>query len=152
MWRNLFIAVALSSGLLAGCKPAGDAPRRQNETKPEAFSITEILIQPATSAEGVMRPQTVDAPIVVLIRNTGSAGERQLQAKLIDIGQGKPVGARTLTYTARTPSENTLTFKPRPAWGEGRHLLEVTLDGKLVASRDIDVFSVADAESMGAAR
>lgn len=143
------VALAIAITIAAsGCQPDG-----QQQTTPvvEATSqaaspleVDEINVGPSSGDDGTIgQSQTPTTPIFVAVKTLGMTQGADLQVKLFDLTNGQQAVIQTKRIKTDTPTTTEIILKRDQAWDPGRYLVEVTLDGKLVGQRDIDVVELS---------
>lgn len=139
----LLVAVSVASVLtLTAC---GRSPTERSlastQSKEEKFEIVEIIARPANE-EGLdeMRPTFPTDVIDIAIKTAGRTAGADLSVKMIALAEGGAMGQRDLRLNAASAAAPNVRFEPAPKWKPGRYLFEVSLDGKLAGSQELEVF------------
>jgi len=128
-------AFGLAMFLLAGCQQQHSAA--PTTAKVEPIKVEQMLLGPE-AAGGALTPPTTDKPLAVSISTSGTARDAQLLARLIRLSDGQTVAQASKKVTFSGPGVTALEFSAPTGWNAGRHLVEVTIDGRLGAQRDVD--------------
>jgi hypothetical protein len=140
--RNVVLGVALVAAAcsLAACNAPQTPPQAGGTTAARAapLEVIEIIARPAGETQGSFsRPTSPSDAIVIAMRTKGSTREADLSVKMIALADGSVVENRQLKLNAGNSAAPSFQFKPAPA---GRYLFEVSLDGKLAGSQELEVF------------
>jgi len=127
-------AILLACVLSVACQKK--EPEQKSASPVSPLSVVEVRLGAAEN--GMLKPQTADAPILASVKLQGAARGQMLRAKLLDLRDGQQVGVdeRSITQSAQVQS---FRFENAQGWKPGRYMLEVTLDGKLASQQDVDV-------------
>lgn len=140
------VAASLALALtLAGCTGASTETATATAATAAPLQVEEIRLttKDGASQDGQAEILTVKQPIQVQITTTGTSKRATLEATLFDLRDGQAVAVVTQpTETDGTPATLLLTLARADGdWNEGRHLLELKLDGALLAHRDVDIMA-----------
>lgn len=150
--KQAFLITVLATNLLAvaGC---GRSPSEQGfattaKSLTQNLEIVEIVARQASSADAVpMRPTFPDDVIEIAIRTQGRTTGADLSVKMIALADGSAVGSRDVRLNATSAAAPRVQFAPSPAWKPGRYLFEVSLDGKLAGTQELEIFPAEMAQS-----
>jgi hypothetical protein len=138
-------AMWLCVGMLAvaGCsQQAGEgwgAAGRQ--TQPAKLEINEVVVRPAgETTNAAMRPTRPNDVVEVAIKTKGATSSAELSVKMIALANGEAVGQQNVRLNASNAAAPIVRFTPSPQWETGRYLFEVSLDGKLAGSQELEIF------------
>lgn len=114
-------------------------------TSDAGFVIQEVKVGAADA--GSVEPKQAlmqNKPIRVEIRSVPSNSPKmaRVDVKLIELKTGLVAGTATSQLSGSGESA-AVELKSSNEWLPGRYLIEVRIDGKLSASRDIDVFGAS---------
>lgn len=142
---NVVLAGALCAcvALLSACDGSAPGPQTAATAAPadKPLALIEIVARPAGEQPGTFaRPAHPADPIELAIRTEGSTRAAELSAKMIALADGSTVGTQQLRLNAGNAAAPTLKFEPNGGWAPGRYLFEVTLDGKLAGSQELEIF------------
>jgi Flp pilus assembly protein TadD len=132
---------------LAGCgnsAPQEAAAGAASTATP--FQVNEIRIsRDGAESVGSPVPLSVDAPIKLEIKTTGASKPAMLEATLFDLRNGKAAAVASQSVEADgKPATIAMTLaRAEGDWNPGRHLLELKLDGALLAHRDVEIMTAA---------
>lgn len=127
-------ALGLAMFLVAGCQQAATP----TVAKVEPLKIEQMLVGSEAATPGALTPPTTDKPLALSISTSGTARDAQLLAKLIRLSDGQTVAQAVKKVTLSGPGVTALELSTPTSWSAGRHLVEVTIDRKLGAQRDVD--------------
>lgn len=144
MTREVWTVAALCLGLaLVGCSPSptGSAPHPASAESGEELSLVEIVARPVDqSTNKVMRPAHPNDAIELALKSQGSTRGADLSVKMIALADGSTAGIRKLRLNAGNAAAPKLVFEPGEPWRIGRYLFEVSLNGKLAGSQELEIF------------
>lgn len=127
-------AILLMCSLSVACQKK--QPEEKSASPVSPLSVVEVRL--GTAENGMLKPQTADAPILASIKLQGAARGQVLRAKLLDLRDGQQVGVDERPI-AQSEQVQSFRFENAQGWKPGRYMLEVTLDGKLASQQDVDV-------------
>lgn len=106
--------------------------------------IGEVVIRAMDSEGGIQDIPTVRSCLSIEVSATDitDPGGHLVEARLVELRTGRTAGLNAQRIVGGATSASIM-LKNSSGWQEGRHLVEVMLDGKLVASRDLDIFDLA---------
>jgi hypothetical protein len=142
---NVVLASALCACvvLMSACDGPAPGPQAAATAAPadKPLALIEIVARPAGEQPGAFaRPAHPVDVIELAIRTEGSTKAAELSAKMIALSDGSAVGTQQLRLNAGNAATPTLKFEPNGAWVTGRYLFEVSLDGKLAGSQELEIF------------
>lgn len=135
--------------VLAGCGPAPSEPKGAAAAThaDQELELVEIIARPAGEPAGAFaRPTHPADKVEIAIRTKGTTKGTDLAVKMIALADGTAVDTRKVRLNAGNSAAPKLTFEPNPQWSTGRYLFEVTVDGKLAGSQELEIFP-ADIEA-----
>lgn len=148
--RGVLTCIGLAGFLaLAGCGQSASGQRFSvgSKSAEEKLQIIEIVARRVTDQPGAdMRPAFPADTVEIAIKTGGKTSGADLSVKMISLADGLAVGTRTLQLNAANAGTPRVRFEPVPAWAPGRYLFEVSLDGKLVGSQELEIFPLELAE------
>lgn len=138
---NLLLLISLAT-LIAACGKEGP---KLAQTSDAGFVIQEVKVGAADA--GSVEPKQAlmqNKPIRVEIRSVPSNSPKmaRVDVKLIELKTGLVAGTATRQLSGSGESA-AVELKSSNEWHPGRYLIEIRIDGKLSASRDIDVFGAS---------
>lgn len=139
----LACALCACVALLSACDGSAPGPQTAATAAPadKPLALIEIVARPAGEQLGTFaRPAHPADPIELAIRTEGSTKAAELSAKMIALADGSTVGTQQLRLNAGNAAAPTLKFEPNETWATGRYLFEVSLDGKLAGSQELEIF------------
>lgn len=145
------VVSALIVGLLvlAGCSqtPPGQNFASGSKSTEEDLHIVEVVARPAgAQPDALARPSFPTDVVEIAIKTQGQTSGANLSVKMISLANGAAVGTRSLQLNASNAAAPSLRFEPAPEWAAGRYLFEVSLDGKLAGSQELEIFPAELAE------
>lgn len=144
MTREVRMAAMLCLGLtLVGCgrSPADPVPPAASAATAEEFSFVEVVARPVGQSPGnATRPAHPDDAIELSLKSQGSTRGADLSVKMIALADGSTAGVRKLRLNAGNAAAPKLVFEPGEPWRVGRYLFEVSLNGKLAGSQELEIF------------
>lgn len=135
--------VLIGAAAIAGCTPSPSQPKAAAAATEavQKFELIEIIARPAGEPAGAFtRPAHPADKLEIAIRTQGATKQADLAVKMIALADGTTVDTRTLRLNAGNSAAPQLTFEPSPQWSTGRYLFEVTVDGKLAGSQELEIF------------
>lgn len=141
--KTLVSILALAAGsllLISACQQRKDETSVSQAEAAGPLQVTGVEIRATKTDDVLPQPQTTKMPVVLEIKTRGSSSGSQIEAKLINLKTGQQAGLIEQRIVTDGPSSTRLTFKNPAGWNEGRYLVEIKLDGKLVEQRDFDIF------------
>lgn len=146
MTKEVRMTAALCLGLvLVGCNPspADPSPRAASAATAEELSFIEVVARPVGQSPGnSMRPAHPGDTIELSLKSQGSTRGADLSVKMIALADGSTAGVRKLRLNAGNAAAPKLVFEPSESWQVGRYLFEVSLNGKLAGSQELEIFPV----------
>jgi len=139
----LLMAVLSGGAVLAGCSPTPTGKQAGATEAPtdKPLVLIEVVARPAGEPAGAFtRPTHPNDTVEIAIRTEGSTKGADLAVKMIALADGTTAATRTLRLNAGNAATPKLEFNPEGAWATGRYLFEVTLDGKLAGSQELEIF------------
>lgn len=139
----VLMAVLSGGSVLAGCTPTPTGKQAGATEAPtdKPLALIEVVARPAGEPAGAFaRPTHPGDTVEIAMRTEGSTKGADLAVKMIALADGSTAGTRTLRLNAGNTATPKLEFKPDGAWATGRYLFEVTLDGKLAGSQELEIF------------
>lgn len=139
----VLMAVFTGIASLTGCTPTPTGKQAGATEAPtdKALTLVEVVARPAGEAAGAFTRPTLPADTVeIAIRTEGSTKGADLAVKMIALADGSTAGTQKVRLNAGNSANPKLQFKPEGAWATGRYLFEVTLDGKLAGSQELEIF------------
>ncbi|MEA9826670.1 hypothetical protein VDG09_03200 [Xanthomonas campestris pv. raphani] len=138
---NLLLPISLAA-LVVAC---GKEEPKLAQTLDAGVVIQEVKVGAADA--GSVEPKQAlmqNKPIRVEIRSVPSNSPKvaKVDVKLIELKTGLVAGTATGQLSGSGESA-VVELKSSNEWPTGRYLIEVRIDGKLSASRDIDVFGAS---------
>jgi len=129
--------------VLASCQQStstSSPPAKSSTAAGQPLQVDEITVaaQGDDSAPSAGLP-TGGEPIQISIKTRGDAKTAALVAKLISLKDGSVVATVERTLEVSGPATTQLIFKQDKPLEAGRYLIEITVDGRLVGQRDMDV-------------
>ncbi len=145
--RFSIVLLSLAMAGLAGCSndpgPVIDSATQAPTAAPQAAENLPLAIQSFSVSSSkdstVPAPITSKNPIHVLIDSKGGAAGNTLEINVIDLSSGKSVANKTLTLTTAEPTKHAIVFESPTPWTAGRHLLQISADGKSLTESSIDI-------------
>lgn len=137
------VVALIATVIVVGCSPSSNAPKvataaTQAEQK---FELIEIVARPTGEPAGAFtRPAHPADKVEIAIRTRGAAKDAELAIKMIALADGTTVDTRKVRLNAGNSGAPKLTFEPSPLWSTGRYLFEVTVDGKLAGSQELEIY------------
>ncbi|MFO3707566.1 hypothetical protein ACI6Q5_21960 [Xanthomonas codiaei] len=138
---NLLLLISLAA-LVVAC---GKEEPKPAQTLDAGAVIQEVKVGAADAGSAELKQAlTQNKPIKVEIRSVPSSSPKvaKVDVKLIELKTGLVAGTATSEILAKGGSA-VVELKSANQWPPGRYLIEVRIDGKLSASRDIDVFGAS---------
>jgi hypothetical protein len=142
--NRFWTVLAGSSGiiaLLSGCGE-GDKPA---SVGPVASPLKEVRIDQATQGE----PHYTDQPVVATLSLQPPLRKSTLAGRLLELRSGQVAATADVELSERSASQQSLTFRSSAPWGAGRYLIELTLDGRMIAQRDLDIVARSPRDPTG---
>lgn len=137
------VVVLVAAAAIAGCSPSPNEPKAAataTQAK-QKFELIEIIARPAGEPTGAFtRPAHPADKLEIAIRTQGATKQADLAVKMIALADGTTVDTRTLRLNSGNSAAPKFTFEPSPQWLTGRYLFEVTVDGKLAGSQELEIF------------
>lgn len=101
----------------------------------------EVVARPVDQSPGnSMRPAHPGDAIELSLKSQGSTRGADLSVKMIALADGSTAGVRKLRLNAGNAAAPKLVFEPGEPWRVGRYLFEVSLNGKLAGSQELEIF------------
>lgn len=141
--KAVVLIAVLSVASMAGCSPTptGKQTGATEASTNTPLALVEVVARPAGEpGGGGARPTHPSDTVEIAIRTEGSTKGADLAVKMIALADGSTAGTRTLRLNAGNAATPKLQFKPEGGWATGRYLFEVTLDGKLAGSQELEIF------------
>lgn len=142
---------AALAGMLAlpACNPSpsGQDFAARPRAAQDKLQVIEVVARPVVeSSAAAMRPAFPKDVVDIAIKTQGGTAGADLSVKMIALADGSTVGTRTVRLNPANAAAPNVQFEPAPAWAPGRYLFEVSLDGKLAGSQEMEVFPAELAE------
>lgn len=131
----IFLVAALSA-----CQPGKHSEISETTIKEQAepLTIAEIIVGPTTDASS-FQPMTPADPIQIFLRTTGNTEGANLLVEIFALADGSTVGSEAIHLDSASEPEQSIHFERNTPWEPGRYLIEVTLNGKLVGHRELEI-------------
>lgn len=117
--------------LLSGCGE-GDKPAPVGLA---ASPLKEVRIDQA--AQG--GPHYTDQPVVMTLSLQSPLRKSALAGRLLELRSGQVAATAGVELSVGSAPQQSLVFSSSTPWGAGRYLIELTLDGRMIAQRDLDI-------------
>lgn len=135
--------------MLASCTqpPTGQDLAAKPQSAASKLEISEISARPAGETSGTaMRPAFPKDVVEIAIKTKGGTAGADLSVKMIALANGATVGVREVRLNPTNSASPSVRFEPTPVWAPGRYLFEVSLEGQLVGTQELEVFPADLAE------
>lgn len=84
-------------------------------------------------------PQYADQPVVATLGLRPPMRDSKLEGRLIELKTGQVAASANIDLSDSSALEQKLVFRRAAPWMPGRYLIEMTLDGRMIAQQDVDV-------------
>ena len=141
--KGLALFLMLSLLCICGCDRATETVALQGsedqkkETRLEELWVTNIAEAKSINAKLAQRFGPTD-PIIANIRLSGDR-PADLHVSLFYMRTGVKMGDEGHAVSSPGSNIDSFVFRPVSVWGGGRYLLEVKLDGRVVAHQEIEI-------------
>ncbi|WP_284330124.1 hypothetical protein, partial [Dyella flagellata] len=124
--------------------PASTAASAAVPAAAEGFQVSSITLGDAiTSEHKVKKEATIFSPsqktIYVSVDTTGTTQGATLNAKWTYLDKNQTIVSTSQSIVADSPSTTTFSMKNPDLWPEGKYKVDISVDGKPVASKTFEV-------------
>jgi len=142
---SVFVSILLVAG--CGRNPAELEPADSQQSTKKKLEIIEVVARPVGgSGDLSLRPAFPGDVVEIAIKSRGHTAAADLSVKMISLAEGVAVATRDVRLNATSAATPSVRFEPSPEWKPGRYLFEISLDGKLAGTQEIEIFPVEMAE------
>lgn len=145
-FRKWHIPVMLVASLiLVACKGVSAGSQ---VAAPAARSTAKLrLIQIVARASGgsggsIFSPVYPTDTVEIAMHTQGESRGAEVSVAMISLADGSTVATRKLQLSAGGSETPVVRFEPTDSWSAGHYLFEVSLDGALAGSQELQVFPV----------
>lgn len=124
--------------------PAAASTAASAAAPAEGFQVSSITLGDAVTADHKVRKEVnsfspSQKTIYVSVETTGSTPGATLNAKWTYLDKNQMIVSTSQSIIADSPSTTTFSMKNPDLWPEGKYKVDISVDGKLAASKTFDV-------------
>ena len=112
---------------------ATSCERKDDERGKVEFKINEI-------SAAHKDPEDLASPFVVMIKYVGHSKGHPIQIKVYSLANGAIIATESSLLAGSNNGQHKFSLNGTEPWSAGRYLVEVSRNGALIGSREIDVY------------